>query len=62
MEKDKLITRLVELGRLSDSWMAGTYPQVSPADAHPEADELLLDYIADSDISAAYKTIVAWHE
>lgn len=50
MTKEELIQRLREIKNNSDKEMG-----------HMEADSLLLDYIGDDEIAAAYESISKWY-
>lgn len=52
MSKDELIRELVELRTLSE---------VDPEVAHINADELLLHYIDDEDVSRVFNEIEKWY-
>lgn len=52
MTKDELIESLQALANLSGD---------DPETAHAEADDLLIEFINDAEIKAAYDSIVKWY-
>ena len=64
MERGRSISREEEALRRLRAIAEGTWEESTPPpseSSHEEADAVLLDYIGDSDIAAAYEDIPKWH-
>lgn len=53
MSRDELLERLKALRAMTGN---------DPTDCHMDADQLLVDYIGDAEISAAYEKVEKWYE
>lgn len=62
LTKEKLLKRLKELKTETDKWSNKIRSDITPLEAHEEADDLLLNYISDIEITKAFDAIEKWYE
>jgi len=60
-DKKQLIKRLRELAGSTEGWSAPDYKGESPESAHVKADEALLEYIGDEEVTKAFDSIDKWY-
>lgn len=65
MTREELIAELKRLHAATEGWSGigdRAADALTPAESHPAADQALLDYINDPEVSAAFHALHKWYD